>query len=97
VTIPEGGYLAILHQGANRDPSRWENPSEFNIFRESHSHSGFAFGPHACPGSNLARLESQMWLDKLLDRIPGYKLVSDEIDYGTNYVVRGPRSVLISL
>ena len=38
----------------------------------------FGVGAHFCLGSNLARLELRVLLDRLLDRLPDIALASDE-------------------
>jgi len=94
VAIPGGAEVKILVGAANRDPSRWEDPHTFDIFREPRQHIGFGFGMHSCIGLNLARLETTIWLDRFLDELPEYELAGD-IDYGTNFVLRGPLAVPI--
>ena len=97
VAVPGGSEILCLAHAANRDPARWENPDEFNILRPQRAHIGYGFGPHVCVGINLARLETQIWLNELLDRVPDFHLATDEIDYGTNFIVRAPKAVPISL
>ncbi len=93
--IPEGATIQMLIGAANRDPSRWERPDEFDIFRAPQQHLGFGFGMHSCLGLSLGRLEIQIFLDRLLDRLPEWE-VDGVIDYGTNFHIRGPRSVPVA-
>jgi cytochrome P450 len=95
--IPAGARCLAVQTAACRDPARWEDPDAFDIFREKKQHAGFGFGIHSCLGINLARLEARVWLDRVLDRLPRYELAVEEIDYGPNYVVRGPVAVPIAL
>ncbi len=97
VPVPNGAMILNLQAAANRDPRRWDEPDRFDIFRPQRSHVGFAFGMHSCIGLNLARLESQIWFDKFLDRLPRYRLAVDpgELEYGSNFIVRGPLEVPI--
>ena len=46
--------------GANRDPSRWERPDDFDLSRSAAGHLGFGLGPHFCVGHATARLEAEM-------------------------------------
>jgi cytochrome P450 len=71
---------------ANRDPSRWERPSEFDVMRERKQHLGFGFGMHVCLGLNLARLETEVYLNRLLDRLPEWELGVD-VDLSRNPLV----------
>jgi cytochrome P450 len=77
--VPEGAVLCSIRAAANRDPERWERPAEFNILRESKQHLGFGFGMHTCLGANLARLETNVYLNRLLDRLPEWEIAL-EID-----------------
>ncbi len=95
VPIHEGDAVACLLGAADRDPDRWEHPNEFDILRPPKQHFGFGFGLHLCIGLNLARLEAQIWLDRLLDRLPRWR-VADTISYGVNFVLRGPTTVPIA-
>ena len=54
---------------ANRDEHRWERSEEFDIFRKHMPHISFAAGEHTCLGLHLARLETRVALECLLDRL----------------------------
>lgn len=95
VPIPLGAAMAPLVIAANRDPARWEHPERFDIFREPKQHLGFGFGMHVCLGLNLVRLETQVWLDRLLDLLPDYE-IAGPIDYGQSFLLRGPLAVPIA-
>ncbi|MCW2542256.1 MAG: cytochrome [Frankiales bacterium] len=92
IRIPNGAEVMPLQGAGNRDPQRWENADAFDIFRPQRQHLGFGFGMHVCLGLNLARLEAHIWLDQLLDKLPEYEL-AETIDYGRNFVLRGPVAV----
>jgi cytochrome P450 len=92
IPIPLGAAMAPLVIAANRDPTRWDRPDRFDIFREPKQHLGFGFGMHVCLGLNLARLETQVWLDRLLDLLPDFE-IAGPIDYGQSFLLRGPLAV----
>jgi cytochrome P450 len=96
VHIPQGAQVDLLTGAANRDPQRWPNPAEFDIFRPAKQHLGFGFGIHICLGLNLTRLEVQLWLDRFLDELPEYRIVPP-VDYGRNFPIRGPQAVNITM
>lgn len=76
VTIPAGKPVFLLIGAANRDPDVWQEPDTFDIDRkQSHAQNlGFGFGIHTCLGAALARLESAIALQKLLDFMPRYEV-----------------------
>jgi cytochrome P450 len=88
IHIPQGSEMMPLLGAANRDPSRWEDPHTFDIFRPRKAHLGFGFGHHVCLGQHLARFELKIWLNKLLDKLPDYELVGP-IRFSSNFTLRG--------
>ena len=94
VPVKDGDVIMCLQGAANRDPARWENPDVLDIRREPVQHMGFGFGMHSCLGLNLARLEVQIWLQRLLEELPAWNVES--VDWGTNWVLRGPAALHIS-
>ncbi|MBP2453117.1 cytochrome P450 [Mycolicibacterium lutetiense] len=96
IAMADGERITLLLGAANRDPRRWEHPDNFDITRRKLSHLGFAFGLHSCLGMNLARLEAQIFLEELIETVGDWQ-VAGPLDYGTNYTVRGPGRVLVSL
>ncbi|MBM3659619.1 MAG: cytochrome P450 [Actinobacteria bacterium] len=79
VLIPAGAPVMVCMAAANRDPSRWDRPDEFDIFREPKQHMSFAFGPHMCLGMHLARMETTVAVNALLD-LPDLRLDPEAID-----------------
>ena len=77
VQIPAGSTMAVNLGSANHDETRWENPEQFDIFRERKPHIGFGHGAHVCIGMHLARLESTVIFNTLFDRLPGLRLDPD--------------------
>jgi len=75
--IPGGSSVTVSLGAANRDETRWEEPDKFDIFRERKAHIAFGYGPHTCIGMHLARMETQVALTALLDRLPNLRLDVD--------------------
>lgn len=74
VSLPKGSVV-IAHMGsANRDESRWDDADRFDLFRSQQTHLSFAFGPHMCLGLHLARMETRVAVEALLDRLHGLAL-----------------------
>lgn len=74
VTLPEGSKILLFLAAANRDPRRWEDPERFDITRSMSGHVGFGFGIHQCLGQMVARLEAEVLLDALIDRVERIEL-----------------------
>ena len=67
--IPAGTTLMVLNGAANRDPRRFEDPNTFDPERKNaRQHLAFGRGIHSCPGAPLARAETRVGLERLLDR-----------------------------
>jgi cytochrome P450 len=75
--IPSGSSMTVNLGSANHDETRWDEPERFDIFRERKPHIGFGHGAHVCIGMHLARLESTIIFNTLMDRLPGLRLDPD--------------------
>ncbi|OBG27386.1 cytochrome P450 [Mycobacterium sp. 852002-51057_SCH5723018] len=76
VTIPAGKPIFLINGAANRDPDAWTNPDKFDVDRDRTEalNMGFGYGIHSCLGAALARMESALALEKLLDFMPRYEV-----------------------
>jgi cytochrome P450 len=72
--IPAGANVTVMLGAANRDPVRYRHPDSFDIFREPKQHISFGHGPHMCLGMHLARMETRVAINALLDRLPNLRL-----------------------
>ncbi len=70
VTIAPGEGIVTHLGSANHDETRWDDAESFDIFRPALPHIAFAHGPHMCLGMHLARLETRVLLNRVLDRLP---------------------------
>jgi cytochrome P450 len=77
VKINEGADLALLIGAANRDERKYPDPDRYDMFREQRQHVGFGFGVHVCLGMHLARMESRIAVNTLLDRLGPFRLDPD--------------------
>lgn len=94
VTIPAGASVTPCLGSANRDESRWEEPDRFDIFRPAVPHLAFAHGPHMCLGMHLARMETRVLVDAVLDRLRGLTFdPGDEDPHIKGLVFRSPTSL----
>lgn len=90
-TVPAGSRLLLLYGAANRDPDRYEAPDELRLDRASPtSHLAFGFGSHTCLGAPLARMESRIALETLLERIAAFEVDTDRVEHLASYINHGP-------
>jgi cytochrome P450 len=68
VTIPAGERVMTYLASANRDPSKWEDPANFELARERERHVAFGHGVHTCIGAPLARMEAKAAMGALVAR-----------------------------
>ncbi|MFE0676441.1 cytochrome P450 [Streptomyces sp. NPDC058867] len=98
VRIRAGDAIYVSYLAANRDPDVFPYPETIDFSRTPNPHVSFGFGPHYCPGGMLARLESQLLLDALLDRLPGLRLAVDaeKVPFRKGALIRGPESLPVT-
>ncbi|MFY1625556.1 cytochrome P450 [Micromonospora sp. WMMD723] len=76
-TIRAGDGVIALIALANRDTEVFDDPDEFDPYREAHQHVAFGFGVHQCIGQPLARAELRITLVELARRFPGLRVTAD--------------------
>jgi cytochrome P450 family 142 subfamily A polypeptide 1 len=76
--LSAGDQALLLYESANYDEAHFDEPTGFNPDREPNDHLAFGVGAHFCLGSNLARLELRVLLDRMLDRLPDIALAAGE-------------------
>jgi cytochrome P450 len=96
VTIPARSAVDLCIGSANRDEHRWERSAEFDIFREHMPHISFAAGEHTCLGLHLARMETRVALECLLNRVTNVKLVTDEDPHIYGQPFRSPNTLPVT-
>jgi len=78
--LREGDRVMLLNSAGNRDPRKFENPLEIDFDRPNvRDHIAFGSGPHRCLGAPIARLELKIILEELLQRIPDFEVIDDEV------------------
>ena len=75
--IEAGERLMLLIGAANRDPQAFERPEEFDCTRPRAAHLALGHGIHFCLGAALARLEAEIAISTVVNRIPQLRLHDD--------------------
>jgi cytochrome P450 len=89
VEVAEGTRVWTILSAANRDPAAFPDPDRLDVSREKVRHLGFAQGMHMCLGAMLARLESEIVLEAVLDRFAELELRQDPIPWVNHGNLRG--------
>jgi 4-methoxybenzoate monooxygenase (O-demethylating) len=69
VAIPADSKVVCFLGAANRDPRQWADPDRFDIARRPAGHLAFGIGIHACVGQMIARMEGELVLRALAQRV----------------------------
>ena len=89
--------VAVVLAAANRDPAQFPDPDRFDIGRTENRHLAFGQGNHFCPGSQLAKLETEVVLGKLLRRFPDFSGSPEPPAWRRSLIIRGPEAVPVKL
>ena len=98
VIVRAGEPVVAVIASANRDETVYPDPDQLDLLRDEASHLGFGYGPHHCLGAPLARMELQVALRTLLDRLPGLRFAGSEADvvWKSGVSTRGPERMPIA-
>ncbi|WP_006241382.1 cytochrome P450 [Mycolicibacterium tusciae] len=98
-TVPAHKPVFIMKAAANRDPRAYDRAEEFDITRDrtQSPHMGLGYGIHSCLGAALARLESVIALEHLLDFMPRYEVDWDGLHRVTMQNVAGYHNVPVKV
>lgn len=96
VAIPAGSVIDVCIGSANRDENRWPNPEDFDIFRKPMPHISFAAGEHTCMGLHLARMETRVAMESLLDRLTNITLLADDDPHIHGQPFRSPTALPVN-
>ena len=81
-TVPANKPVFLMGAAANRDPRAFDDAETFDITRDrpQAQNLGLGYGIHSCLGAALARMESAIALDHLLDFMPRYEVDFDGLE-----------------
>jgi cytochrome P450 len=98
-TVPANKPVFLMGAAANRDPRAFDKGETFDITRDrlQAQNLGLGYGIHSCLGAALARLESAIALEHLLDFMPRYEVDFDGLQRTTMQNVAGYHHVPVKV
>lgn len=89
--IAPGEEVITLLGAANHDPAAYAgDPEELDVGRPGVRSISFGGGVHFCLGAQLARIEGEIAFRKLIERLPGLRLVDpDNVEWKPTVTLRG--------
>jgi cytochrome P450 len=86
-----GDPVILAYGAANRDERAFDNPDVYHITRRPKRHLGFGGGVHACLGSMIGRLATQIAFEELLAVVPEFTRVDETLDWVSSSNFRSPK------
>jgi len=81
VPVPAGSLLHLRYGAGNRDEDEFARAGEVDLERRKPArHLTFSQGPRTCPGAGLSRLEQNIAVNALLDRLDDIRLAPGRND-----------------
>ncbi|MCT9084544.1 cytochrome P450 [Streptomyces fulvoviolaceus] len=96
--IRAGDAVYVSYLAANRDPDAFPDPERIDPDRDPNPHLAFGNGPHYCTGALLARLQTELLVGTLLDRLPRLRLAvpADQVVWRRKTMIRGPQTLPVT-
>ena len=76
IQLRQGDKIGLMLGAANRDPGRFAAPERLDFTRSPNPHVAFGGGIHFCIGAPLARLELEVALPILFERLPRLRIAA---------------------
>jgi pimeloyl-[acyl-carrier protein] synthase len=92
-----GEVVVFMLGAANRDPQQFEDPQCLNLARPHNAHLAFGAGPHFRIGKQLARLEGQVAILRMVQQFPRMRLAAEEPEWAANLGLRGLKRLPVAL
>jgi cytochrome P450 len=73
-SIAAGDGVIVSLNAANRDPKKFKCPHLMDLERPDNTPLNFGFDHHRCPASSLVKLELEISVQHILERLPNLRL-----------------------
>jgi cytochrome P450 len=91
--LRQGDVVAFMLGAANRDPQQFKDPNRLDLARLNNAHLAFGAGPHFCIGNQLARLEGQVAILRMVQEFPRMRLTAPQPEWAPNIGLRGLKTL----
>jgi cytochrome P450 len=89
VTIPEGDQVLLLYGSANHDEREFDDPETFDVDRKIARQWTFGQGIHYCMGAAVAKLETRIALQAMVETIGDWEVDEAGIERSQLVPTRG--------
>ena len=101
-TFAPGDGVVVLIASANHDDAVYTDADTFDVTRyygpePAERHLAFSLGHHFCLGAQIARIELEAVMSKLLQRAPKYALLNEAVSYRKTHTFHGPEELPVRL
>src|SRR5215472_102762 len=97
VQARRGQEIIFMLGAANRDGRQFKDPDRLDLKRANNPHLAFGAGAHFCIGNQLARLEGQVAILRILQKFPQIRSVSAEPEWLPNFSFRGLKTLPVEV
>ena len=91
-TIRAGDRVIVSLGSANRDPAQFPDPDQLNWNRRQ-TNFHFGGGMHYCLGALLSRIQGQVAIQTLLERLGNLELDTDSLQWSESVAIRSLKSL----
>jgi cytochrome P450 len=91
--------VMMLWAAGSLDPAVFPEPTSFDLGRDIEQvrkHLSFGYGAHICRGAPLSRIEAQVVLEAVLERLPGLRLDGEVVPETRAPVLQGIRKLPVA-
>jgi cytochrome P450 len=94
--LGDGEFVSPVLAAANRDPDYFPDPDRLDLGRASNRHLSLSNGSHFCLGAPLARLEGEVAIGALVQRLPALRLATETITWRSKSTFRGVEALRLA-
>ncbi|MGH3564665.1 MAG: cytochrome P450 [Pseudonocardia sp.] len=87
--LDDGDLVYLVLAATNRDLDRFDDPDQLDLARPDNRHLSFGAGPRFCLGAPLSRLQAEIAIGKLVQRLPALRLDTETLEWLPNPMQRG--------